>query len=439
MHRTKQKSALLGLATALLAGSPATAQLPSIAPAPVSVPSLAVAPDVAAAYDTYHVQPIWFRAGPDSPAVTQLVSILQRAPFDGFAAGPQLAAQVQSAAMAARANPAAAEGAERIASTAWVRYVQALKRPTDGMIYAYPVLKPQGTRADEILLTAAAAPSLVNYLNATAELNPVYGQLRDTAWAEAQASGNLTPDPRRLANLDRARSLPARGRFVLVDSGTQRLTMFEDGRPVDSMKIIVGTNALPTPLIASMMYYVTYNPYWHAPDHLVRKTIAPTVLRQGMPYLKSHGYHVIDEWSEAAKEIDPTTIDWKAAAAGSLHLLVRQDPGPLNSMGNLKFPFPNPEDIYLHDTPNKALFAKDVRNLSNGCVRVEDARRFGRWLLGQDPVAPSSDAEVRVQLPKGVPIVLTYLTAQVTDGKLTYLNDFYGWDTNGNPKFASSY
>jgi murein L,D-transpeptidase YcbB/YkuD len=59
--------------------------------------------------------------------------------------------------------------------------------------------------------------------------------------------------------------------------------------------------------------------------------------------------------------------------------------------------------------------------------------------LGQDPVAPSSDAEVRVQLPKGVPIVLTYLTAQVTDGKLTYLNDFYGWDTNGNPKFASSY
>ena len=438
MHRIRQKSTLAGLTAVLLAASPAMGQPAATATAAVAPPGLPVAPDVTAAYDTYHIQPIWFRAGPDSPAIAQLVAILQRAPFDGFPAGPQLAAQVQSVAAAVRANPAAAEGAERIVSTAWVRYVQSLKRPTDGMIYAYPVLKPQGTRAEEILLTAAAAPSLVNYLSATAELNPVYAQLRDAAWAEAQASGNFTPDPRLLANLDRARSIPARGRFVLVDSGNQRLTMFEDGRPVDSMKIIVGMNELPTPLIASMMYYVTYNPYWHAPDHLVRKTIAPTVLRQGMPYLKSHGYHVIDEWSEDAKEIDPKTIDWKAAAAGTLHLLVRQDPGPLNSMGNLKFPFPNPEDIYLHDTPNKALFAKDVRNLSNGCVRVEDARRFGRWLLGQEPNAPSNDAEVRVQLPKGVPIVLTYLTAEVANGKLTYLNDFYGWDTNGNPKLASS-
>ena len=438
MHRIRQKSTLAGLTAVLLAASPAMGQPAATATAAVATPGLPIAPDVTAAYDTYHIQPIWFRAGPDSPAIAQLVAILQRAPFDGFPAGPQLAAQVQSVAAAVRANPAAAEGAERIVSTAWVRYVQSLKRPTDGMIYAYPVLKPQGTRAEEILLTAAAAPSLVNYLSATAELNPVYAQLRDAAWAEAQASGNFTPDPRLLANLDRARSIPARGRFVLVDSGNQRLTMFEDGRPVDSMKIIVGMNELPTPLIASMMYYVTYNPYWHAPDHLVRKTIAPTVLRQGMPYLKSHGYHVIDEWSEDAKEIDPKTIDWKAAAAGTLHLLVRQDPGPLNSMGNLKFPFPNPEDIYLHDTPNKALFAKDVRNLSNGCVRVEDARRFGRWLLGQEPNAPSNDAEVRVQLPKGVPIVLTYLTAEVANGKLTYLNDFYGWDTNGNPKLASS-
>jgi murein L,D-transpeptidase YcbB/YkuD len=225
---------------------------------------------------------------------------------------------------------------------------------------------------------------------------------------------------------------------VLVDAGDQRLTMFENGQAVDSMKIIVGTNQLPTPLISSIIYYVTYNPYWHAPDHLVRKTIAPTVLRQGMKYLKSHGYHVFDEWSAEAKEIDPTTVDWKGAAAGTVHLLIRQDPGPLNSMGNLKFPFPNPEDIYLHDTPGKELFAKDVRNLSNGCVRVEDAKRLGRWLLGQDPVAPSGDPELRVQLPKGVPIVLTYLTAQVTDGKLTYLNYFYVWDTTGAPQLAAS-
>jgi len=341
------------------------------------------------------------------------------------------------AAAAARVDPASAASAERILSMAWVRYVQALKRPTDGMIYAYPVLKPQGTRTEEILLTASAASSLTQYLVTTSELNPVYRQLRDAAWADAQASGNFVPDPRLLANLDRARSIPARGRFVLVDSGSQLLTMFENGQAVDSMKVIVGTNELPTPLIASMMFYVTYNPYWHAPDHLVRKTIAPTVLRQGMGYLKSRGYHVIDQWSENPTVIDSTTIDWKAAASGKTHLFIRQDPGPLNSMGRLKFPFPNPEGIYLHDTPGKELFGKQVRNLSNGCVRVEDARRFGRWLLGQDPVAPSDEPEIRVQLRQGVPIVLTYLTVQVKDGKLAYSDDFYGWD-KATPRWVAS-
>jgi L,D-transpeptidase YcbB len=418
---------------ALLVGSPAVAQNLTAPSA-----SLSAAAAVAAYYDTYHAPPIWFRSGIDNAAVTQLVAILQRAPFDGFAAGPQLAAQVQAAVTQARSgDPAALAAADRTLSTAWVAYVQALKRPTTGMIYAYPVLKPQGTRAEEILLTAAAAPSLERYLVATSALNPVYAPLRDAAWAEAQASGNPTPDPRLLANLDRARSVPSFGRFLLVDSGNQRLTLFENGQPVDSMKVIVGTDQLPTPLIASVMYYVSYNPYWHAPDHLVRKTIAPNALRLGPKYLKSHGYQVVDEWSENPKIIDPSTVDWKAAAAGTVHLKVRQDPGPLNSMGNLKFPFPNPEDIYLHDTPNKALFAKDQRDLSNGCVRVEDAHRLGRWLLGTDPIAPGSDPEIRVQLPKGVPIVLTYLTAEAKDGRLTYLTDIYGWDKPGAQQLAS--
>ncbi len=144
-----------------------------------------------------------------------------------------------------------------------------------------------------------------------------------------------------------------------MDSGSQLLTLYDNGQPVNSMKVIVGTNELPTPLISSIMYYMTYNPYWHAPDHLVRKTIAPTVLRQGMKYLKSHGYSVVDKWSENPSILDAAAVDWKGASTGSVHLLVRQDPGPLNSMGNLKFPFPNPEGIYLHDTPNKSLFASE--------------------------------------------------------------------------------
>jgi murein L,D-transpeptidase YcbB/YkuD len=106
-------------------------------------------------------------------------------------------------------------------------------------------------------------------------------------------------------------------------------------------------------------------------------------------------------------------------------------------MGKMKFRFPSGEDIYLHDTPNKALFAKSQRTLSNGCVRLEDAARLGRWLLGREPIAPSADAEIRQQLPQGVPVYLTYLTAQPNTGGVTYLSDVYGWDGPSNQLVAS--
>ena len=430
---------LIGTAALALAAASGSSAQVATPPVELAVDTSTVPSDVAAFYRNYTVPQIWFRGGVDNPAVAQLVTILQRARFDGVADGPQLAAQVEAAAAQARSGaPGTAEAAERILSGAWVRYVQAIRRPTEGMIYAYPVLEPQGTRADQILLGAAAAPSLGGYLANVSNVNPIYAQLRDTGWAEAQATGNLIPDPRLLANLDRVRSLPGKGRFLVVDSGSSMLTLYDNGQPVDSMKVITGTSELPTPLIASVMYYITYNPYWHAPDHLVRKTIAPNVLKLGLRYFKSHGYDVIDEWSEHPTIIDAKTIDWKAAAAGTLHLKIRQAPGPLNSMGILKFPFPNSQDIYLHDTPDHAKFALANRNLSNGCVRVEDAKRLGRWLLGQDPVSPGSDAEIRVQAPQGTPIYLTYITAQVRDGKLSYLPDVYGWDKAPPTQFASS-
>jgi murein L,D-transpeptidase YcbB/YkuD len=422
--------------------APALPQEVAPAPPQQAMPILsalpAVSSEVATTYDTFQIKPIWFRAGPDDPAIQELISILKRATFDGFAEGPQLADRVASAVAQARNDPTAVASTDRILSTAWVRYVQAIRRKTPGMIYADPSMKPKGTQSEEIVLTASAAKSLPAYLHAASQLNPIYAQLRDAAWEEAQASGNMTPDPRLLANLDRARSIPAKGRFLLVNSGDQRLTLYENGRPIDSMKVIVGMPSLPTPLIASVMNYVTYNPYWNAPDHLVRKTIANNVLHLGLGYFKSHGYHVMVDWSPDSETIDPSTIDWKAVARGEVHLRVRQDPGTLNSMGNLKFPFPNPEDIYLHDTPGKELFAKNPRDLSNGCVRVEDARRLGRWLLGHDPVAPGTDPETHVQIPESMPIVLTYLTAEMSDGKLTYLTDIYGWDQPHGSQVAAS-
>ncbi len=324
--------------------------MPLVATPAVSLPSAGA---VAAIYNQYKLKPIWFHNGVPTVAATQLVQILRRSPIDGLGSGPQLADQIEAAMRSTAGNPAAIDAAEQLMSSSWVLYVQTIKRPTPGMIYQYDVLKPQGSRTDQILLGAAAAPSLEAYISSVAAVNPIYSSIRAAEWARMQASGSPTPDPKIIANLERARSIPARGKFVLVDVASQRLFMYENGAPVDSMKVIVGSEKLPTPMIASVMYYIAYNPYWNAPDHLVKGPIAAKTLAGGKKYFDSMGYQVMADWTANSATIPFESVNWKDVAAGKTHVRVRQDPGPKNFMAQLKYPFANPQDIYLHDTPEK--------------------------------------------------------------------------------------
>lgn len=404
-----------------------------VAPAPVQLPyqsaNLPTAGQVSAFYSNWRFSPIWFNGTAPKPAVNELLTILRRAPLDGLSPGPQYATQVQAALQqAATGSPQAIAFAEHTLSEALVLYAQVMKRPATAYIVAYPHLQPKAVTADQVLRTAAGAPSLERYLAQVANPNGIYTSIRDAAWRQMQATGATSPDPRAVANLDRARIFPATGRFVVVDSATQRLFLYENGAMVDSMKVVVGSKKkyeLPTPMIASMMYYVVHNPYWNVPHHIVRR-MAPNLAKAS--YLKANGYEVMKDWTASSETLDPTTVDWKAVSAGKLQVRVRQKPSGENSMGDLKFPFNNPEDIFLHDTPKKEYFALASRDLSNGCVRLEDARRFARWLLRQEPVTPSDGAEQFQQMPAGVPVYTTYLTAQVTDGQLAYVRDIYGWD-----------
>ncbi|MCB2048641.1 MAG: L,D-transpeptidase family protein [Novosphingobium sp.] len=377
--------------------------------------------------------PQWF-AG-NGEAVTELAKVLRRAPLDGLAQGPSLADQVERARlMASSKDKQERAAAEQILSAAWVTYVEAIQRPSNDVIFGYPSLVPPPATAESVLTAAAAAPSLVQHLAEVSSVNPMYAQLRDAAWQQAASNPTAIPDPRIVKNLSRLRSLPKTDRFALVNIATQTLTMYENNQPVDSMKVIVGADDLPTPMISSVIYYATFNPYWNVPDHLVRKTTAPSVMKQGKSYLTVRGYQVMSDWTSNATEVSPDTIDWAAVAAGRQTIRVRQNPSAYNSMGKLKFSFANGEGIFLHDTPSKALFNKSQRTLSNGCVRLEDARRFGRWLLQKEPVAPSAAAEQFVPLPVGVPVYITYLTAQESNGKIAFLDDVYGWDAGGRFK-----
>ena len=199
------------------------------------------------------------------------------------------------------------------------------------------------------------------------------------------------------------------GRSVVVDAASARLFMIEDGEVVDSMRVIVGKSDNATPTLQSTLYYATLNPYWYVPPELARTAIAPRVLKEGMSYFNGRGYEVVSDFSRDPQVIPADSVNWRAVAAGREKVFIRQRPGPTNSMGQIKFGFSNEQGIDLHDTPRKELFATDQRALSHGCVRLEDAPRLARWLLGRDPDAISGSAEQFVALPKPVSIVITYM------------------------------
>lgn len=423
---------LFTAACAFAAASPALAQDPA-APAqvpapPASAPSIAADSAVEAFYASRAQQLIWFRDAQSREAAAKLPAILRRATLDGLADGPALAAAVE----AALAGGQLAD--DKLLSAAWVRYVQALTAPVEGMSYGDPALAPSRGSAATILSRAAAAASLPGHVDEVSLVNPLYASLREAA---AKLEGE--PDPRVRATLERLRILPAKGRAILVDSAAATMWMLEDGRPVDEMKVIVGKKVSPTPLVAGTIHYVTLNPYWNIPADVARDKVAPLVVKRGVKYLAAARYVTSDGFGAKAEDIAAADIDWNAVAAGDAPVYIRQLPGGNNMMGAMKFGFVNDFDIFLHDTPHRKLFAKEQRTLSLGCIRLEHADRLARWLLGRDADPRAEPPETHVKLDKGVPIYVSYLTAKVADGELAFAPDVYAWDSApAEPKTAAA-
>jgi murein L,D-transpeptidase YcbB/YkuD len=242
---------------------------------------------------------------------------------------------------------------------------------------------------------------------------------------------------RRIAiNVERAFRLPTTrtfDRYVVVDSGAAEARLFERDRAVDEMRVVVGSPKTKTPMMAVLMRSAKANPYWNVPPELIRSLTAKRVNEQGLSYLRDFHYEVLSDWTANSTIVDPKTINWKQVAKGNSGILVRQLPGPWNSMGAMKFEMPNDYGIYLHDTPHKELFAENARWLSNGCVRLADYRRFATWVFGDVPQA-DSPREQRFELPKPVPIYLTYLTVSASANGVMFRPDPYGLDALAMPQ-----
>ncbi len=243
-----------------------------------------------------------------------------------------------------------------------------------------------------------------------------------------------------IINMERAKRLPApeeQHKYVLVDAGDARLSMWEDGRKVDEMKIVVGKAETATPMMAAYIKYASVNPYWNVPPELVRSLVGPRVVAQGVSYLTDREYQVLTDYSDDAKTIDPHDVDWQAVVDGRQDVRLRRLPSPANSMGMMKFMLPNYFGIYLHDSPEKDHFTKNELWISNGCVRLEDYKRVARFLFnGEIPRGDDPKVEKEVDLPRPVPVYMTYLTAQPTAAGVQFFPDPYGRDAHLMERFG---
>jgi len=222
-------------------------------------------------------------------------------------------------------------------------------------------------------------------------------------------------------------------KYVLVNVADFRVSVYEAGRAVMSMPAIVGRAYRRTPDFSGRMSHITINPTWSVPPRLAREDILPKVLKDPA-YLAKKSFRIFESWAEGARELDPAAVDWTQVKPDSLSYKFRQDPGPQNSLGRMMFMFPNKFDVYIHDTPERELFDRAVRNLSSGCIRVQRPFDLAVYMLRDDPdwtkeklekaLAAEDTRVIRIRTPLGVHVL--YWTAWLGgDGRAQFRQDIY--------------
>ncbi|MEX0853258.1 MAG: L,D-transpeptidase family protein, partial [Bauldia sp.] len=236
-----------------------------------------------------------------------------------------------------------------------------------------------------------------------------------------------------IANMERWRWMPEKlGQFhVQVNVPNFNLDIYSDGQIVHSTRIVVGKPSNPTPIFSDEIEHVIVNPVWNVPASIALKEMLPEI-RANPAAL--NGYQVFANVGGRFRAVDPYLIDWHTVDMRKIQ--IKQPPGERNALGRVKFMFPNPFSVYLHDTPMKSLFERDYRAYSHGCMRVMDPWEFADALLALEPDLNAAKLkklvggpERRVDLERHIPVHMTYFTAWVDgDGALQVRDDLYGID-----------
>jgi murein L,D-transpeptidase YcbB/YkuD len=314
---------------------------------------------------------------------------------------------------------------------------------------------PADNPADDDLYDDALVQAVRNYQRENG-LRPdgLVGNRVRTSLNSAGKSKHIDPSrniDRLIANMERWRWLPENlGSFYVMNNIPEYVSEIWQGKErVLSQKMIVGQPAWPTPILSSKMKYVIFHPSWGMPDGIKAKELMPR-LRQasnsGFDFFDqlfgggggSGGARVIEAYKlqvyRNGQRIDPNSVNWNTADVRQYSFI--QPPGADNPLGLVKFRFPNKHDVYMHDTPERGLFAQTTRDLSHGCMRVSEPRKTAEVILREDKgYSPEKVGELwnsgaSVELSKEVPVYLVYFTARVEeDGHLATFSDIYGNDS----------
>ena len=254
---------------------------------------------------------------------------------------------------------------------------------------------------------------------AVAQFQREHGIVVDSALGKETVQSLNVPAEYRLgqiaANMERFRWMPRAlgAKYVLVNVPAFRLEAFEDAKKVMEMKVIVGAEFEDrnTPVFSDSMQYVVFRPYWNATDDIMEKELWPKV-ETDPTFLERNNYEIVTEGGKQR---------------------IRQKPGDKNALGLVKFMFPNTFSIYMHDTPEDGLFAKDVRAFSHGCIRLEQPEKMAEWVLGWTPqqvreAMNSTRDDRHINLKEKVPVYIVYFTTFIRDGRLHFGNDLYNRD-----------
>jgi murein L,D-transpeptidase YcbB/YkuD len=303
--------------------------------------------------------------------------------------------------------------------------------------------KPQ--RIDPQWKTRRQAPDLVSTLVTAVEdgittwldtIKPKHSQY--AALQKALTDPAMSQHSDQIAlNLERWRWMPddLGTRYIVVNIPSFHLEAHEHGQTVLQMKVVVGKPDHKTPVFSDVMTTTVFSPYWNVPDSIVEGETAPAAARDP-GFLTRNNIEILRLSKSGVKTVDPLTVDWDNPEELKA-LAFRQKPGASNALGHVKFLFPNPYDVYLHDTPADALFARAGRAFSHGCVRVEEPEALAKWVLQDSPewteekIVEAMDAgeEQQVKLKHTIPVHIVYFTAWADDaGAVRLVPDVYGYD-----------